>query len=480
MSSDAESRRSLPANSTLEGYQTKRVLGAGGFGITYLACPLGESDGTNSDVVIKEYFPYELAIRMPDGLTIGVASGSEPNDFVYGLEAFEREAGQLAEFRHPNIVKVRRCFRTNGTAYVVMAYEQGLNLSALVPSLDDRLPEDDLRALLAPLLSGVEALHRHGIRHRDIRPANILLRKEGLSPVLLEFGATRTALAFRMRNMSVAEFFACEYTPLELFDRDGNIGPWTDIFALGATFYAMVTGDRPVAALDRREARLAGRPDPQQPAMERARDLFSTDLLGAIDWALEMAGEDRPQDIAAFRQALGLPAFAPTYAGLPQTSADTGPNLPKKIWYDPAARRDDFDYAFAFRSGRAEWVAANDAPDPERTTFEFSSHTYFGLFDRSIVERLGNLPSSIPIMDSDEGILLSNGLMEAGKILRAAAEKEKLAAPLRERHVRDGYRPVHTEYWMMFKAREFATVLLDLAEFVEAASRRGYAVKFCV
>ena len=297
-------RNTLPENSVLEDYRIKRVLGAGGFGLTYLARDLREDpESPARNVAVKEYLPFEIATRMPDGIQVGILSEADRDDFMFGLEKFEREARTLARFKHPNIVEVRRFFRANGTAYIVMKYERGVDFESVIES-PDMMYEEDLRSILKPLLEGLGAVHSQGFLHRDIKPSNIYIRKDDLSPVLLDFGAARAALKTKSQKMTA--LVTPGYAPFEQYSSDGNNGPWSDLYGLGAVLYAAVTKDRPREATERMAALVKGKRDPQIPAVERAKEAFSEELLTAIDCALKVPEQDRPQTVDEFKDALGF------------------------------------------------------------------------------------------------------------------------------------------------------------------------------
>lgn len=297
-------RNTLPENSVLEDYRIKRVLGAGGFGLTYLARDLREDpESPARNVAVKEYLPFEIATRMPDGIQVGILSEADRDDFMFGLEKFEREARTLARFKHPNIVEVRRFFRANGTAYIVMKYERGVDFESVIES-PDMMFEEDLRSILKPLLEGLGAVHSQGFLHRDIKPSNIYIRKDDLTPVLLDFGAARAALKTKSQKMTA--LVTPGYAPFEQYSSDGNNGPWSDLYGLGAVLYAAVTKDRPREATERMAALVKGKRDPQIPAAERGKGNFSEDLLVAIDWALKVPEQDRPQTVEEFKDALGF------------------------------------------------------------------------------------------------------------------------------------------------------------------------------
>jgi formylglycine-generating enzyme required for sulfatase activity len=296
-------RHALPTGYTLLWYRIERVLGRGGFGITYLAVD------TNLDrrVAIKEYLPMELAER-GEGQTVRPVGPDRAELYAWGLDRFITEARTLAKFSHPNVVRVHSVFEANGTAYMTMEYEQGEGLDSLLGQR--RLTrEDQLLVLLLPLLDGLEHVHQIGYIHRDIKPGNIFIRADG-SPVLLDFGSTRMALG--RHGPALTRLATYGYAPCEQYDDEhGKQGPWTDIYALGATLYTAIAGRPPADAIARVTARLEGRPDPLRPAAELARDRFSARFLQAVDAALGLLPRERPVDIAAWRGMFPPPQEVP-------------------------------------------------------------------------------------------------------------------------------------------------------------------------
>jgi len=296
----------LPPQSRLHWFVIERVLGQGGFGITYLA------RDTNLDqrVAIKEYLPIEFATRMPDA-TIRSRTEDLRDRYRWGLERFIQEARTLARFDHPSIVRVQSVFEFNNTAYMVMRFEDGINLAAL---LDRRgtLPEDELLRILLPILDGLELVHNAGFIHRDIKPDNIHVGDDG-RPVLLDFGSARQALG---NAHTLTILVAPGYAPFEQYYSDsGNQGPWTDIYGLGATCYRAIAGRSPLDAISRSKGILGSTQDVLVPATVIGAGRYSGRLLAAIDHALEFAEKDRPQAIADWRQELvgerPIPAPAP-------------------------------------------------------------------------------------------------------------------------------------------------------------------------
>ncbi|MBV9189113.1 MAG: serine/threonine protein kinase, partial [Betaproteobacteria bacterium] len=232
----------LAAQHKLHWYVIERVLGQGGFGITYLA----RDTNLDQEVAIKEYLPVEVATRRPDA-TVSARTGEHEERYRWGLERFIREARTLARFDHPNIVRVLSVFELNGTAYMVMRFEEGETLAATLER-KHALSEADLMRVLTPILDGLELVHNAGFIHRDIKPDNIHIRSDG-SPVLLDFGSARYALG---HSRTVTILVAPGYAPFEQYYSSGeNQGPWTDIYSLGATCYRAIAGRAPMDAIAR-------------------------------------------------------------------------------------------------------------------------------------------------------------------------------------------------------------------------------------
>ncbi|MEZ5854174.1 MAG: serine/threonine-protein kinase [Hyphomicrobiaceae bacterium] len=276
----------------MDHYVIREVLGAGGFGITYLA----EHEALGKLYAIKEYFPHAFSYRQ--GATVRPTSASD-GTYNWGLERFETEARSLAKFKHPAIVDVTSTFKANGTAYMVLAYEPGVDVSNWAKQLGRPPTQDELDRIVKPLLSALEEVHRNGMMHRDISPDNLLMRQDGMA-VLIDFGSAREQIRGRARAMSAIVKHG--YSPPEQYTSKPELqGPWTDIYALAATLYRIMTGKLPPDAAERFIK------DDLAPVSQLARAAYRPSFMQAIDRGLQMKVEDRPQTIVEWREALLRP-----------------------------------------------------------------------------------------------------------------------------------------------------------------------------
>ena len=286
----------LPLGSRLPGtqvdqYEVTAILGAGGFGITYKA----RDHLLDSDVAIKEYLPNDFAVRHRDGATVAPNSSADKENFDWGLERFLEEARTLSKFKQePNIVRVENFVEANGTAYMVMQYEEGIPLDEYIKQ-NGVLNEAQLKALMIPILDSLRTLHSENYYHRDIKPANIYLRKNGV-PILLDFGAARQSLSEHSR--SVTSILTSGYAPIEQYSERGTLVPATDLYALGATMYRCITGNVPPSAPDRVAAFHNDEADPLRPINAKSAG-YSQAFIDTVHWMLNPRLKDRPAHVDA-------------------------------------------------------------------------------------------------------------------------------------------------------------------------------------
>jgi len=289
---------SLPAGTRLDNYIIRRTLGGGGFSVVYLADELDTGRAT----AIKEYMPGKLAVRAED-LTVHARDGDAQDRFQRGRNLFFQEASTLAALRHPNIVEVRTFFNANGTVYMAMAYEEGKNLQHYISRRKGRLSERFLLTVFPPLLDALRLIHEQGYLHLDIKPGNIHVRPGG-SPLLLDFGAVHRRRESRQQQLG--RVTSAGFSPIEQYNRTGYVGPWTDIYAIGASMRACMDGRPPTDARERNTR------DSMRPASQAFRRQYSAPLLEAVDWAMEVDPLLRPQNVDDLLAA--LPKLAPEEA----------------------------------------------------------------------------------------------------------------------------------------------------------------------
>jgi non-specific serine/threonine protein kinase len=275
-----------------------RVLASGGFGIVYLA----RDHWLDRDVAVKEFLPTHLAGRGDDH-RVELRTDAGAAAFAQGLQSFIAEAKLLAHFSHPAIVKVHRFWEANGTGYMVMPHLRGPTLGQVRRSMSQPPTEEWLRSVMDPLMGALEMLHAEGVYHRDISPDNVLVSENGL-PVLLDFGAARSI--GNDQSHSPTAILKPRFAPIEQYAEATHLrqGPWTDIYSLGALIAYLLVGTAPPQSTTR------AIDDEMQPMRGRRIDGVSPMFLSAIDWALSVRPQDRPQSIAELREALDGHAVA--------------------------------------------------------------------------------------------------------------------------------------------------------------------------
>jgi serine/threonine protein kinase len=275
-------------------FEVKETLGLSNHGVAYRA----QDTERGRDVSIQEYLPVAFAKRTRDGVSVE-AIEEKKTAYENGLTLFLQEARILAQIHDPYIARTIEYTETNGTAYLVIEHEAGQTLHSYLQN-HPKLTEEMLQNILIPMLKGLRVIHSQGLLHRDIRPSSIFLREDG-PPVLIGFGSVvRTVVD---KHVSLDTRVTPGYSPIEQYHDGGNLGPWTDLYALGATMYRCIAGVTPVDATKRVAAIAQGDEDPLVPAMEIGIGDYSTHLLGNIDWMLRPVITERPESAGA---VLGL------------------------------------------------------------------------------------------------------------------------------------------------------------------------------
>ncbi|MBI4986326.1 MAG: serine/threonine protein kinase [Rhodocyclales bacterium] len=290
-----QANQPLPPGFKLDRYRIERQLSLGGFSIVYLAY-----DEEEMPVAIKEYLPNALALRHAGA--IPVVGAEHQAAFRHGMKCFFEEGRALAYLNHPNVVRVLNFFRANETVYLVMRYERGRTLHEHIRKTRAAIPESFVRKVFARLLNGLREVHAQKLLHLDIKPANIYLRNDG-TPVLLDFGAARQAL--NGEGPQLKQMYTPGYAAPEQYEAPDQLGPWTDIYAVGASIYTTLGGKPPPAA----NARLVK--DELDSAQRRWTGKYSKQLLETVDWCLKLDYLERPLSVFALQKVLSDAEQAP-------------------------------------------------------------------------------------------------------------------------------------------------------------------------
>lgn len=295
----SQANQPLAEGTQLQKYRILRVLAAGGFSFVYLA-----HDEKQAPVAIKEYLPSTLALRV-NGAPHPALAEADLAKFRYGMKCFFEEAGALARLEHPNVMRVLDFFRANDTVYLVMRYERGRTLQEHIQSRRGALEELWVRNTFAQLLDGLREVHSNKLLHLDIKPANVYIRNDG-TPLLIDFGAARQMLS--AEGMKLPPTYTPGFAPPEMHLKRDALGPWSDIYSVGATLYACFAGAAPQPA----NARLGE--DLVIPASRAWAGKYAADLLEIVDWCLRLDHVQRPQSVLALQKALlgEMPAHRPS------------------------------------------------------------------------------------------------------------------------------------------------------------------------
>ena len=298
-----QANHALPAGYQLDEYRIEHQFSLGGFSIVYLA-----TDATGQFVAIKEYLPNSLALRGEGEIKPTISEEHLPA-FRYGMKCFFEEGRALAKLSHPNVIRVLNFFRANDTVYMVMEYEQGRTLQEMIQKNRAIITENFIRNVFTKLLNGLREVHSHKLLHLDLKPSNIYMRND-YTPVLIDFGAARQTLA--TDTPMLKPMYTPGFASPEHYKQRELLGPWSDIYSVGASMYACMAGSAPQAADIRSEK------DRLIPAMVRWEGQYSDQLLETVDWCLCLNHFYRPQSVFALQKAL--------------TEAVEKPDQPKPRW----------------------------------------------------------------------------------------------------------------------------------------------------
>ena len=284
----------LAPDTVIGDYRVVRRISAGGFGIVYLA-----RDAQDQQVAIKEYLPASLATRGPDDPLPKVAQEKLPL-YRLGLKSFFEEGRALAQISHPSVVSVLNFFRENETVYMVMNYLEGDTLQDFIITAREQkarkiFRESTIRSLFDEVLRGLRIAHQHKMLHLDIKPANIFITNDNRA-VLIDFGAAREVL--NKETHFVRPMYTPGFAAPEMYKRDASLGPWTDIYAVGACVYACMQGYPPNDAPQRQEK------DRLAVALSRLRGVYSDHLIEVVQWCMALDPLTRPQSVFALQQEL--------------------------------------------------------------------------------------------------------------------------------------------------------------------------------
>jgi serine/threonine protein kinase len=285
---------SLPPDTVIGGYRVVRKVSAGGFGVVYLAV-----DNEGQQVAVKEYLPSSLATRSP-GELLPQVQPEKLSLYRLGLKSFFEEGRSLAQISHASVVSVLNFFRENETVYLVMNYLQGATLQDFIMTgrqikAGKAFSESTIRSVFDEILQGLRVVHQNKMLHLDIKPANIFVTDDD-SAVLIDFGAAREVL--HKDGSYTQPMYTPGFAAPEMYRRDASLGPWTDIYAIGACIYSMMLGFPPPEVSKRRDK------DTVPEKLLRRRDSYSDKLIEVVEWCMSVDPLVRPQSVFELQSAL--------------------------------------------------------------------------------------------------------------------------------------------------------------------------------
>lgn len=292
----AQNNAPLPDGLEIAGYRIVKKIASGGFSIVYLA-----SDEEGNPVAIKEYLPSSLVLRQVGELAPVISPENLPI-YRIGLKCFFEEGRALARIAHPNVVSVLNFFRANDTVYMVMAYESGCSLQEHILRRRDKperpiVTERFIRKMYTQVLNGLREVHTNKLLHLDLKPANIYLRLDG-SPMLLDFGAARQTLHTDLPKLY--PMYTPGFAAPELYEKRGNLGPWTDIYSIGAAMFACMAGAPPQPSDQRKIS------DKMERHYRKLDESYSAELIEIVRWCLQLDPMERPPSVFALQKVLML------------------------------------------------------------------------------------------------------------------------------------------------------------------------------
>jgi hypothetical protein len=315
----AQNNAPLPEGLEIGGYRIVKKIASGGFSIVYLAY-----DGDGNAVAIKEYLPSALALRQPGELVPSISKANLPV-FRIGLKCFFEEGRALARIVHPNVVRVLNFFRANDTVYMVMAYESGHSLQEQISRLlarGQRASEGFIRQAFNGVCGGLREVHANKLLHLDLKPANIYLRVDG-TPLLLDFGAARQTI--NTDSPTLAPMYTPGFAAPDLYAKGAALGPWTDIYSIGAAIYACMAGVPPQPA-DQRKAQ-----DEMAARIAKLEGAYSPALMAMVRSCLALDPLARPQSVFAVQKVLQA-GYSAAPAGAPEEEAGAQAQAPVSGW----------------------------------------------------------------------------------------------------------------------------------------------------
>ena len=415
---DETYRDVLPQGFVLHWYEMKSVLGRGAFGVTYLA----QDKNLDQFVAIKEYFPNEFSTR-ESSYTVHPTTHKNKEMYDWGLNRFIREARILAKFKHPNIVRVLSVFENNNTAYMVMEYEQGKELSRLFKE-KAHFTEQEMLSIFLPVMEGLKLVHDAGFIHRDIKPSNIYIR-EDKSPVLIDFGSARQVSGVPTRALTSLVTYG--YAPFEQYNEsEDKQGPWTDVYSLGASLYFGLTGKLPIEALARGSNMLSTGIDPYEPLSVMLKGKYPTSFLRTIDHALLFHANERPQDVMVWADMLDGKQDVPEIPVARLTKAPQGENLDATVIRARKSRTSPDTL------GEEQAASSQEESSPDSTKRSLSARLVFALLIIVVIFGAGatlllmsetgeiepTTPVPIAVSKTDELLAQADQAYQAGNYIR--------------------------------------------------------------